>query len=72
MKLVPACLSGREDQERRFHHWGGHAKHVQDCFSARKDRESRFHHCGSLVKLVEACLRAGKTGKAVLSTVEVW
>ena len=52
MKLVPACLSGRKDQESRFHRFGGPAKLVQVCLSGRKDQKRKFHPCGGPAKLV--------------------
>ena len=36
MKLVQACLSAREDRERRFHHCGSTVKVVQACLCAGK------------------------------------
>ena len=60
MKLVPACLSGRKDQESRFHHCGGSAKLVQACFRTRKDQKRTFHPSGGPAKLVPACLSGRK------------
>ena len=60
MKLVPACLSGRKDQESRFHHFGGPTKLVQACLSGRKDQKHKFHTCVGPAKLVPTCLSGRK------------
>ena len=57
---MPACLTGRNDRESRFHHRGGSLKLVQASLGVKKVRESTFHHCEGPVKLVQGCLSGKK------------